>query len=267
MKCGLTVGLLSLALWGASQPEVGEIVRKSVANTIEDWRAAPTYDFTERDVIENGHGTKTSRVLMIDGSPYYKLIERDNEPLDNQQAAEEERKLRRETARRQHETPAQRSARIAQYDKERRQDNALLREMGNAFDFRSVGEETINGRSCYVLASTPKPGYQPTSRDTRVLTGMRGKMWVDKSEFRWVRVEAELFRPVAFGLFIAHVEPPTQFTLEQQPVAGNLWLPSHFSMHVKARVLGFWAHDSNADETYWDYRPASQVRLPRAAAE
>ncbi|HLY20412.1 MAG TPA: hypothetical protein VKR61_24465 [Bryobacteraceae bacterium] len=85
---------------------------------------------------------------------------------------------------------------------------------------------------------------------------MRGKMWIDEQQYQWVKVQAEVFRPVTFGLFVAQVEPGTEFALEQKPVAPNLWLPSHFSMQVKARVLRYWSHNSADDETYWDYKPA-----------
>ena len=37
---------------------------------------------------------------------------------------------------------------------------------------------------------------------------------------------------------------------------GNLWLPSHFSMAVKSRVL-FASRRSTDDETYSNYRPAT----------
>lgn len=256
---GLLAILVVSAVWAA--PSADEIVKRSVANTTADWHAAPQYDFTERDAV--GGGTKTSRVMTIEGSPYYKLIARNGKPLSQQEAAQEEKKFQAETSRRQHETPAQRQKRVSQYERERRQDNALMKSMVDAFDYKLAGEETVNGRRCWVLDSTPKPGYQPTSRDTKVLTGMRGKLWVDQQQYQWVKVHAEVFRPVAFGLFIARVQPGTQFNLEQRPVAGNLWLPSHFSMTVNARVLRVFSHNSNDDETYSDYRPALQATARR----
>lgn len=131
-----------------------------------------------------------------------------------------------------------------------------MAEMVRAFDYKLEGEDTINGRRCFVLQATPKAGYQPPSRETQVLKGMRGKMWVDAAQYQWVRVHAEVFRPVSFGLFIARVKPGTEFTLEQSPVQGNLWLPSHFSMAVRARVL-ISSRNYRDDESYWDYRPAA----------
>ena len=256
----MLAGLAVSSLWAAALPGADEIVKRSVANTQADWRAAPRYNFTERDLLTaNGKGSKTSRVIMIDGSPYYKLIALNGKPLTPRQAADEERKYQRAIAQRQRETPAQRRKRIAADEKERRQDNALMGQMAVAFDYRLVGEDTVNGRRCFVLESTPKPGYRPVSRETEVLTGMRGKMWVDESQFQWVKVQAEVFRRVVFGLFLAQVEPGTEFTLEQQPVQGNLWLPSHFSMQVKAKVLRLWSHNSTDDETYWNYQPVAEV--------
>ena len=58
---------------------------------------------------------------------------------------------------------------------------------------------------------------------------------------------------MAFGLFIARVQPGTEFTLEQTPAQNNIWLPSHFTTRVKAKVLSF-SKDSADDETYTDYR-------------
>jgi hypothetical protein len=85
---------------------------------------------------------------------------------------------------------------------------------------------------------------------------MRGTLWVDTQAYRWVKVHAEVFRPVAFGLFFARVQPGTEFSLEEKPVTESLWLPSHFSMAVNAKVL-FLSRRSTDDETYFNCRPAT----------
>ena len=234
-------------------------MQRSVANTNADWNAAPKYDFTERDVVTR-HGsrtTKTWQVAMIEGSPYNKLIAIDDRPLSAAQAASEDRKLRAEIERRRRESPSARQKRVNEYQKERRQDHALLSEMAKAFDYKLAGNDTVNGRRCFLLEATPKPGYRPPSRETQVLKGMRGKMWVDAEQYQWVRVRAEVFHPVTFGLFIARVSPGTEFTLEDAPVAGNLWLPSHFSMTLNARVLIVSRHSTD-DETYSNYRVSAR---------
>lgn len=263
MKRGLVIAIAfggALVRGDAVSPDRAlEIVQRSVRNIDADWAAAPKYDFRERDVItKRGKQTEnTYEVSMIDGSPYNKLIARGGRPLPAAQAQSEERKLKQEIERRAKEPPGARQKRVAEYRRERRQDNALFREMAQAFDYRMAGEETVNGRRCFVVDAAPRPGYVPKSRDTKVLKGMRGRMWIDERDYQWVRVRAEVFRPVTFGLFIAHVEPGTAFTLEQQPVKGNLWLPSHFKMSVNAQIL-VWSRRSSDDETYTGYHPAAQ---------
>ena len=234
---------------------VQEIVQRSVQNTNADWAAAPQYAFTERDVVTS-HGkrtTKTYQVTMIEGSPYNRLIAINDKKLTPAQAAAEMRKYQAEADRRRKEAPSDRRKRIAKYQAERRQDHELMSEMIKAFDFTLRGEETINGHRCFVLDATPRAAYQPKNRDTKALTGMRGKMWIDDTQYQWVKVHAEVFRPVAFGLFIAHVQPGTEFDLEQAPVQNNIWLPSHFSTRVNATVLLF-SKRSADDETYTDYQ-------------
>lgn len=238
------------------------IVQRSVANTNHDWAAAPRFDFTEHDVIVK-HGSttvKSYQVLMIGGTPYDKLISVDGRPLSAAAAAAQDRDLQQEISRRRHESAAARDKRVAEYERERRQDHELMSQMAKAFDYRLEGEETVGGRRCFVLAAVPRPSYVPVNRDARVLKGMRGKLWIDEKDYQWVRVHAEVFRPVAFGLFIAHVQPGTEFTLEQRPVEENLWLPARFEVKVNASIL-WWARNSVDNETYSNYRRAAQPSM------
>jgi hypothetical protein len=184
------------------------------------------------------------------------LIAIDGQSLSLAPAAQQDRKLAEEIDRRRNESLSARQKRIALYQQEREQNYALMAEMAKAFDFKLTGEDIVNGRQCFVLDATPKAGYTAPNRETKVLTGMRGTMWVDTHAYQWVKVHAEVFRPVTFGLFFARVKPGTEFTLEEKPVVGNLWLPSHFSMSVQARVL-FASRRSTDDETYSNYRPAT----------
>jgi len=99
-----------------------------VANTEADWHAAPQYNFTERDMIaKKVQNMQTYRVMMIDGSPYSELVAANGKPLAPAQAAVEDRKLQREIANRQRQTPAVRRKRIAEYQRERRQDEVCCK--------------------------------------------------------------------------------------------------------------------------------------------
>lgn len=245
----------------AAQTDVQEIVRRSVAVNEANWKQAPNFGYVERDSSSKRGGAKvvkTYQVYLIEGSEYNQLIAVNDKPLSPQQKAAEEQKLKQEIQKRQHESPSERAKRVAKYQRERQQDHAMMREMANAFNFNLAGEENVNGREAWVLVAEPKPDYKPKTRETKVLTGMRGKLWVDKQTYQWAKVDAQVVKPVSYGGFIAKVGSGTRFVLEQAPVSGSLWLPRHFAVNVNASVL--WRNRSSADdETYHDYRPMQQL--------
>src|SRR5579885_3240560 len=107
---------------------VQQLVQRSIEAMEHDWQRAPEYVFLERDIESDGRKKtqKTQRVWMIEGSPYYECIESNGEPLSPKKREEEQRKLKHEVQKRRHESPSARSRRIAQYNKERQQDHALM---------------------------------------------------------------------------------------------------------------------------------------------
>jgi len=125
--------------------------------------------------------------------------------------------------------------------------------MVSAFEFRYAGEQQVQGADCYVLDAVPNPDYRPPVERARVLTGMKGRLWIDKAHFHWAKVEAEVTKPVEFALFIAKVKPGTRFELDQAPV-GDVWLPKSFTESVNATVLGFYGMHSAEEEHYSDYQ-------------
>jgi len=244
------------------EPDPLDIVRKSLEAIESDWKQAPNYSYVEREVQSKKEAQPTIKsyeVLMIEGSPYHRLIAVDDMPLSAGQQAEEDRKMREEIRKRQNETDRETKKRMGKYVRERKREHDMIREMVDAFEFRLAGEETIHGHECWVLDTNPKPGYEPKDREARVLTGMRGRLWIDKNEYQWVKARAEVVKPVSFYGFLAKVGPGTNFVLERQPITNNVWLPSHFSMRVSASALGFLNEDSTDDETYRDYKPMSQT--------
>jgi len=63
-------------------------------------------------------------------------------------------------------------------------------------------------------------------------------------------------RPVSIEGFLARVEPGTRFQLEKAPVTTDVWLPKHFSMRARAKVLFLFRHNGEENETYFNYHKA-----------
>lgn len=248
--CYLLLSLLGLAALPQQTIDVNDVIRRSVAVTQADWEAAPRYQYRERDV--KGKKIETYEVTMIEGSPYYRLIARNDHPLSTQEALKEQAKLQAEIDKRRRENAAQRAKRIAAYQRERDEDHLFLREMADAFSYRLLGSDVADGRSVFVLEAAPRPEYRPPNTKAKVLTHMRGKLWIDKEECQWVKVEAEVTAPVSLYL-VAHVGPGTRFSLEQMPIGKNLWLPKRFTMQTRVTVFGV-PQQRKEEEMYSDYR-------------
>ncbi len=253
MRLFLFAGSVALCLGAQLAPE--EIIRRSIAANERDWQASPNYSNLDRTIEKKDDETsdKTYRVIMMDGSPYRELVAEGGQPLTPARQRQEEQKEKRELARRRAEVPEERQARIRKYQKEREQDHLLMTQMAVAFHFRLSGRDTIGGRSVYVLDAEPKADYRPPTREAKVLTGMKGRLWIDSEKFHWARVEAEVIHPVTFGGFLAKVGPGTKFVLEKEPVGNDVWQPKQFSVAVCASIL-FWSHNSTTVDTFSEYR-------------
>jgi hypothetical protein len=260
----LAVLVFAPHLWcfqNPSEAQASEIIKRSVAVNTADWNAQPQYSHRERalktKVDANGRvqilQSKTYERFMLDGSPYSRLVEINDKPLSREQQAQEQAKLNNESARRAHECASDRQARVAKYEAERAEEHLLMQQMAAAFTFTVAGEQRVEGVECYVLDARPDPAYNPPVEKARVLTGMKGRLWIDKEHYHWVKVQAEVINAVPFGLFLAKVKPGTSFELEQAP-QGEFWLPKHFSESVNATVMGLYTMRSNEEELYSDYQ-------------
>lgn len=254
------------AIWTPTgQPDVKAIIRRSVEVNNRDWEAAPDFSYFELD--RTGEGTSTYKVTMILGSPYSRLVAVNGKPLSPQGEQIEKQKLDQAIARRKAESPDGRARRIAKYQRDRERDHLLIEQMAKAFDFKLQGEQKIAGYDAYVLEATPRPDYRPLTLETQVLKGMVGRLWIDKSAFQWVKVEAKVIHPVAIEGFLAWVEPGTRFELENVPVAPGIWLTKHFSMRSRSKILFLLPHRMQQDETYFGYRQSGDRNGPAQGGE
>jgi hypothetical protein len=261
-KAILTVCLLLLLCAGFSayaQVDVKEIIERSVEASKADWKVQPEYDYSVR--VKKDGQTKTFDVLMILGSPYDRLVAVDGKPLSAQAKSQEQNKLDREIAKRRKETPAQRAARIADFESSQRRNHILIEQLTKAFNFKLEGTPKLDGHDVYELTATPRPDYQPPNNQAKVLTGMQGKLWIDLDSFQWVKVEAKVVHTVSIQGFLARVEPGTRFELQQAPVASDRWFPTFFSFKSRAKIFGFIPHNSQEEDTYFDYRKSSAAIL------
>jgi len=262
------VVLFSICLNAADIVDVADLVRRANSAMQADWAAAPDFAFIQRDATTSKGVTtsKTHQVFMISGSDYYMPVAINDEPLPADRQKLELQRLDREVDRRNRQTPQEAQQRSEQYRKMRDQNGILLREFTKAFDFTFAGEELTNGHATYVLQARPRAGYQPPNRTARVLTGMQGRLWIDKESFHWVKAEAEVLKSVSiFGLF-ARVLPGTKMELEMTPLTVSVWLVSRFTVSTRLSIL-WWKSTKATVSSFSGYRPGPEALAEVLASE
>ena len=268
MLLATQIVLCASAAWGQAPeaaPDPTSIVRKSVDIDRKNWELLKDYTFVEdgqqREYHRDGSIGKTRSqtydVLVLDGTPYRRKTAKDGKALEEKESRKDEETFEKERARRLHETEEQRRKRVAEEEKNRAKGHAFVMQIPDAFHFVLVGEENIEGQPVWVIDATPRPGFKPTQPHGDMLPKFKGRLWIEKEDYRWVKVEAQTIGAVSFGMALLRLRPGTTLTFSQKRLNSELWVPSHFLLRLDMRVG--WVKGIRVDvETNWrDYRKFS----------
>lgn len=262
------VSALLLVCASVRGADLQEIVQRGTATIQSDWAADPDYAYVERDeTVKSGRTTsKTSQVVMIDGSDYYMPLAVDDQPFSPERQRAELQKLKTEVERRKNEDAVSRQKRIDDFKKREDENGRLLLEFPKAFTFELLREEPRNGFPAYVLAGTPIKRSGPLSRAAKVLSGMNGTVWINSETFHAIRADCTVMSPVPIYGILARVLPGTHIELELAPVSDSTWLISKLSMSLNLSKLLLFNSKQITRNTYTEYRP-NQVALDELLAK
>jgi hypothetical protein len=255
MKRLLLVSSMLLLSLRAQDP--AEILRRSVELDQKDNERLKDYTYIRISEFKNDQNradvasNRTSDVTMLAGRPYVRLIALNGKPLSEKQARIEQEKMDREFAKRRHESASDKAKR----EKRDAQDRKFLLQAPDAYTLRLEGVEQISGKPAWVISGEPKPGFHPQGSgiETQILKKVRGKVWIDQAEYRWVRVEAEVLEALTFALSVFRIGPGARFESEQTRVNEEVWLPSHTSIRGDVR-MGFIKGHWEQETSYRDYK-------------
>lgn len=224
-----------------------EIVRRSVEIDHRTVELARSYTCQNRQVIDhlgkNGE-VKSTEIKTYDinfyyGEEYSRLVAENDKPLNADQQKKEDEKLDKFLAKYRNESAEDREKRLAKEKKQREEGRAFLRDVVNAYDFKLVGEERVDGADSYVIEATPRPDFKPTQPHADMLKRIKGRMWIEKKDYNWVKVEAEATDTISFGLFLFRIHPGSHFVLEKTLVNNEVWLLKRLDIHGGARIALF----------------------------
>lgn len=246
----------------AQQLSAKEIVRRAMQHDVNNWEREENYTFVQRieqrELNSDGSvkSTKaaTEEIIFLYGQPYAHLIKRNDQPLNTDDAQKAEKKLNDTMQKRSHETPEERKKRLADFEKRHQEEHAFLLEVPEAYDFRIIGEEVLNGRAAYVIAGEPRRDFRPNLNAARVLPKLRPKLWIDKQGYQWLRLDADVIDTITWGGFLLRLHPGSHIEIEQNLVNNEIWLPLHAHISFDARVALFKSIRLDIDAKFSDYK-------------
>jgi len=115
--------------------------------------------------------------------------------------------------------------------------------------------ERFRSRDVIVFDFEPLPGYKPQKNYEKLFGKMAGAIWIDPIDKQVARVEARLIEAYKIGGgMLASLKEGANFTLEQERVNQEIWLPTRAEINLGVRVLLLKGLNINQTITYGDYK-------------
>jgi hypothetical protein len=220
------IGLL-LTILLAWQADSRNLLKRCEQADDRNAELARQYVFEQRteDRTLNARGEVTRKqsetfdTILTGGRPYQKLIAKNDAPLS---AAEEKKQSAR----------AQREEAQGKEEERRRRNRELAHDALKAFETKIIAEDA----DTWTLEATPKPGFQPHSRETAVLKHFRGRIWISKKDYVWTKLDAEAMDDVSFGLVLFRLDKGAHIVIERTLVNNEVWLPKRIAGGGSGRI-------------------------------
>jgi hypothetical protein len=91
-------------------------------------------------------------------------------------------------------------------------------------------------------------------KQAKFLPKFRGRIWIDKDEAQWAKLDIECIDTVSLGLFLARFHKGSRIVIEQTRINNEVWLPKHVAVKVDVRVALLKDFRVEEDQTFRDYK-------------
>jgi hypothetical protein len=242
--------------------QIKDLVRRVAEKDLENDKRQRDYTYIQRQEEHklDGKGqaksteTKTFEVMMLYEEPVLRLVAKNDQPLSAKDAGKEEEKIQKLINKRKNESDGDRRKRLEKEEKNREEAREFVQEIADAYNFRLVGTEMLEGRDTYVIDADPRPGYQPHRKEAKILPKFRFRVWIDRAETQWVKLDAQCIDTVSFGWFLARLHKGSRLLVETTRINDEVWLPKHVDVKIDVRVALLKNFDADVDVTYRDYK-------------
>lgn len=249
-------------------PDIPVLLKEVQANQDRVEAMLDRYSYTQKSISRElgKDGTlretesETHQLSFYKGYRTRRLIEKNGKPLSakeqanvDRDIAEQVEDIEKKIAKDEARTLKQGSTGAPAEDSRR----VSIAEVLRASKLLNPRRERFQGRDVIVFDFEPDPGFDMKNAKSMLKFFGRtaGVIWIDERDKQIARVEAVLAESLKFGGgVLAKLRKGASFTLEQERVNDEIWLPSRTDIHLSARVLLFKGIDINRLVRSYDYR-------------
>ena len=238
---------------GEPLPDIASLLKEIRRNQEEVERILEDYtykqDIVKRDLTDEGEmkvkESETYQITFLKGYRIQRLIARDGKPLspEDQKDADEKAQESVKDIEKKLAKAAERSDdQIADTEGGRDGSQISISEMLKASRLLNPRRERFRGRNAIVFDFEPDPDFDfdNAQKALKLYGRAAGVMWIDEQDKQVVRVEAVLSDSLKVGGgILAKLRKGASFTLEQEKINDEVWLPTFGDINFSVRVLLF----------------------------
>lgn len=274
--CVLIGCLLALPLLLLSGPSVFPDLQLFLQTMIENQKKnrlvemSYTYEMKRQTLtLDRGQPTETKmetfEIIPLEDGDYKRRVDKDGKPLSDSDRKKEQEKLEEEFKKRAGLSEAEK-AQLEKKRRERRQkEEKFWTEVLRAFEFRQAGQQGEQGNTTKVIDFFPRANYEPPREysDFRLLKKVKGRLWVDETDFQIARGTVEFIEDFKLGAgLLVKVNKGATYSVLQKKVKDEVWLPYHDEIAAQGRLFLFKGFDLKIVNDYSGYRKfETQVNL------
>ncbi len=235
-----------------------DLIKNAIENQLEETTHPELSAWREKDIKPKQ--TTVKQMVETPQGVIGRIISIDGKPLSPDQAAKEDARVNRLL------DPDQMRAKEKDQKEDEQRTIKLLRSIPDAFIFTYAGQEAApNGDTLVNITFTPKPDFDPPTREALVFEGMKGTIVVDANALRLAKIDGTLFRDVNIGWgIIGHLDKGGRFIVEQAEVYPKHWDQTHMVLDFTGKALFFKTIRIKEDSTAWDFKPVEKMSVQQA---
>lgn len=246
-------------------PDIRGLLAESQAKEDSVEEILDTYSYVQKiirrklgkDGILRETESETYQMSFYKGNRISRLIEKNGQPLSDSEQAKVDREAQKDAEDIEKKTAkaeSQKEKGGPQSDEGRR---ISIAEVLRASNLLNPRRERFRGRNVIVFDFEPNPNFdfKKAKSMLKFFGKTAGVMWIDEKDKQVARIEAFLFDSYNIGGgILAKLKKGATFTLEQERVNDEIWLPSTADINLSVRVLLVKGIDVNQVIKSYDYR-------------